>query len=339
MSRHTSPTSTTTRRAAALVGVGLLAAGSTALIVQPASAATPSVDAFIDGFAQLKVLGTRNADDIVLRLQQGDPNILEVDTNSDGLADYSFDRALFDQIFIAARGGDDTITMDESRGAFTDTENTVMHGENGADRLLGGSGAELMVGGRGPDFIDGNRGNDIGVMGGGDDVFQWDPGDGSDVIEGDGGYDTMLFNGAAAAEVFDYSANGGRLRFFRNLGNIVMDTGSVEDVALNALGGADVITVNDLAATDVVHTGIDLAPAIGGTTGDGAIDRIVANADGAALTVTGAGTDVQVTGMAPTIDLANAEPTDELALDGAAAVDSTGLTPGTISLLVDGVPA
>ena len=65
-------------------------------------------------------------------------------------------------------------------------------------------------------------------LGAGDDTFQWDPGDGSDVVEGQDGTDTMLFNGSNGDEIFDASANGGRLRFTRNLGNIVMDTDGVE---------------------------------------------------------------------------------------------------------------
>ena len=87
-------------------------------------------------------------------------------------------------------------------------------------------------------------------MGAGDDTFQWDPGDGSDVVEGQDGADTMLFNGANISEKFDLSANGSRLRFTRDIGTITMDTAGVETVDVKALGGLDTITVNDLAGTD-----------------------------------------------------------------------------------------
>ena len=96
-----------------------------------------------------------------------------------------------------------------------------------------------MLGGDGNDFVDGQQGNDVAFMGAGDDTFQWDPGDGSDIVEGQDGADRMLFNGSDGAEIFDTSANGGRVRFFRNLGNIVMDLDDVEAIDLNALGGAD----------------------------------------------------------------------------------------------------
>ena len=73
-------------------------------------------------------------------------------------------------------------------------------------------------------------------MGTGDDTFTWDPGDGSDTVEGQNGNDTMVFNGADVAEQIDLRANGNRLRFFRDSGPITMDTAGVERVDFNALG-------------------------------------------------------------------------------------------------------
>ena len=68
----------------------------------------------------------------------------------------------------------------------------------------------------------------MALMGAGNDVFQWDPGDGSDIVEGQAGTDTLLFNGSAGNEIFAATANGGRVLFTRNLGNIVMDLDDVE---------------------------------------------------------------------------------------------------------------
>src|SRR4029453_8211660 len=124
---------------------------------------------------------------------------------------------------------------------------------------------------------DGNGGNDVAFMGAGDDTFVWDPGDGSDVVEGQDGADTMLFNGAGGPEQVDLSANGNRLRFFRTQGTITMDTRGVERVDFNALGGADPVTVNDLTGTDVTSVNVDLAGTIGGGAGDGSGDRVVVN--------------------------------------------------------------
>src|SRR5215471_13952806 len=96
-------------------------------------------------------------------------------------------------------------------------------------------------------------------MGDGDDTFVWNPGDGSDIVEGQGGFDTLQFNGANIAEQMDLSANGTRLRFTRDVGNVVMDVAGVEQVNIAALGGADTIDVHDLSGTDVTKVNINLA--------------------------------------------------------------------------------
>ena len=56
-----------------------------------------------------------------------------------------------------------------------------------------------------------------------------------------------------------------------------MDTNDVEVVDLQALGGTDILTVNDLTGTDVVSIDTDLAGAIGGAAGDAQPDTIIVN--------------------------------------------------------------
>ncbi len=58
------------------------------------------------------------------------------------------------------------------------------------------------------------------------------------------------------------------MRFTRDVANITMDVNDIEHIQFNALGGADKITVNNLAGTDVKQ--LDLAGTPGGTQGDGA---------------------------------------------------------------------
>jgi hypothetical protein len=82
---------------------------------------------------------------------------------------------------------------------------------------------------------------------------------GSDTIEGQAGVDHLIFNGAVIAEKIDISANGGRVRFTRDVANITMDLNGVEEITFNAFGGVDTITVNDLTGTDLTTVGIDLA--------------------------------------------------------------------------------
>ena len=90
-------------------------------------------------------------------------------------------------------------------------------------------------------------------MGAGDDVFQWNPGDGNDTLEGQDGSDTMLFFGANVDENIDIVANGGRVLFFRNVANVTMDLDDVESIDFRALGGADNIVVGDLTGTDLTQ--------------------------------------------------------------------------------------
>ena len=133
----------------------------------------------------------------------------------------------------------------------------------------------MFLGDLGPDFIFGDNGNDIALMGSGDDVFQWNPGDGNDTIEGQDDADTMLFFGSNAAENIDVVANGGRVLFLRNVANVTMDLDDVESIDFQALGGADNVVVGDLSGTDLTRAGLDLRGPNGG--GDGAADTITAN--------------------------------------------------------------
>jgi Ca2+-binding RTX toxin-like protein len=289
----------------------------------------------------LTIKGTHESDTVALRLQAGQPGVLEVDVGDDGSADFSFDRARVAAIDLDARDGDDIVRIDESQGAFTDLIPTTIDGGDGNDAIASGKGVETLLGGEGNDTIDGNGGNDLALMGAGDDTFIWDPGDGSDVVEGQDGADTMVFNGAGGPEQVDLSANGNRLRFFRTQATITMDTAGVETVDFNALGGADTVTVNDLTGTDVQTINTDLAGALGGNTGDAAADQvIVKGTDGTdKIDIAGDPAGVAVTGLAALVAIQHQEPTDKLdvnALGGDDAISAAALAAQAITLTLDG---
>src|SRR5438094_768839 len=307
------------RLAASAVAVAAVMAGGAGLVAGQGNAAPPNK---ADGPSKnagpehaklkhglLKVKGTRASDAIALHLKAGDPGTLQVDFGDDGSADFSFARNEIANIAVDARAGNDRVRIDDSNGAFTDAIPTAIDGGDGNDTLAGGKGGELLLGGDGTDSIDGNGGNDLALLGASDDTFVWDPGDGSDTIEGGDGTDTMLFNGANASEQVDLSANGNRLTFFRTQGNVTMDTAGVERVDFNALGGADLVTVNDLTGTDVTSVNVDLAGTLGGASGDGQPDRIVVNATNGndAIDVSGDAGVVKVSGLAPTVKILHPE--------------------------------
>jgi Ca2+-binding RTX toxin-like protein len=326
----------------------------------------------------LTVDGTNASEKIALRLQAGQPGTLQVDFGDDGTADFSFTRAAIAKIAVEGGNSEDRVRIDESNGVFADTIPTTIDGGNGNDELLGGAGAETLLGGNGNDLlvgggagtlsggngddtvaggpgaetllggngndsIDGNKGNDVAFMGNGNDTFVWDPGDGSDTIEGQNGEDTMVFNGAGVAEKVDLSANGDHLKFFRDVANVTMDTHGVERVDFNALGGVDLVTVNDLTGTDVNEVNVDLAGTLGGNAGDGAADRVVVNGtDGDdTINVSGDTAGVKVSGLAATVGVSHSEArNDQLeinTLNGNDNVNSAGLAAGVIQLFVNGV--
>jgi hypothetical protein len=289
----------------------------------------------------LKIKGSHANDNIALRLQAGDPNVVQVDVGDDGSADFSFKRDEIAAIAVDAREGDDLVRIDDGNGVFTGTIRTTIGGADGNDTLLGGAGAETSLGGDGDDTIDGNGGNDAASLGAGDDTFVWDPGDGSDTIEGEAGTDTMLFNGANIGERVDLSANGNRLEFFRLQANITMDTAGVERVDFNTLGGIDVITINDLTGTDVENVNLDLASALGGATPDGATDRVTVDGGNGndATTINGDTGGVTTDGLATTVAIQHQDPTDLLSVnagDGNDAISAADLAAQAIALSLDG---
>jgi Ca2+-binding RTX toxin-like protein len=222
-------------------------------------------------------------------------------------APFFVDIGTTENLVLNANGGDDSFS---ATGNLAVLIQIIVDGGAGNDRLLGGNGADRLVGGDDNDFIDGNGGNDTVFLGAGDDTFQWDPGDGSDTVEGGDGTDVMAFNGSNLDEKFDISANGQRVRMTRDLGNIVMDLNDVERIDLNALGGADQTTVNDLTGTDLVQVNVNQTGTPGGTTGDGAADAVIVNGTNGndAIQVLGSGTTgFSVVGLSALVFVTNSE--------------------------------
>jgi Ca2+-binding RTX toxin-like protein len=326
------------------MALAVVAAALAAILVTPGgiapAEASQTVDARIAGNV-LKVKGTNDDDKLTLRLQAGNTNVLEVDAGDDGSADFSFDRALLTGIRINALGGNDLVRVDEANGQIV--EPTSVLAGNGNDTILGGSGIDTINGGNGDDLIDGNRASDVAFMGDGDDIFVWDPGDASDVVEGGDGSDALLFNGANGGETVELSANGERFTFFRQPGNITMDTNDVEASVFNALGGPDTITVNDLTGTDVTQVDLNLDAALGGGAGDGLQDQVTVNgtAGNDAIFVTGGAGSANVTGLSATVAISATEAANDLltvkALGGDDTVDASALQADAVkSLTLDG---
>src|SRR5215213_738763 len=192
----------------------------------------------------------------------------------------------------------------------------------------------------GNDTVQGGDLNDTAFLGAGDDTFIWNPGDDNDVVEGQQGLDTLLFNGANVAENIDISAVGERSLFFRNVAAVTMDMDRVERIEFNALGGADQIVMNDLSGTDVTAVVLNLAGTLGGTTGDNQVDQLTLRGanTGESIAVQGSGTSLTVLGLPAAASVLNAEATDTLLIEGRGGndtINATNLPAGILQLTID----
>src|SRR5688572_13056339 len=279
------------------------------LTAQSQAAVTASVSG-----GTLNVRGGSPGERIALRAASG--GRLVVDVGDNGSPNFTFLRSSFSRIVVSGGLGNDRLRIDESKGAFTNTERTTLNGGPGNDTLIGGRFAETLNGFTGVDTAEGNAGADTIVLGSGADLAVWDPGDGNDNVQGGSELDTLRFNGSAAAEIFTAIAMGSQLRLTRNVGAVVMRSQDVETLALNALAGVDSVTVNDVDATDI--TTLNLSLAVGGT-GDLSTDTVTVNGTAAADVVqaVASGTTVQVTGLDPQVNVTGSEPVnDRLTVNG-----------------------
>ena len=146
-----------------------------AVAAAPSSAAT---GAQFDGDT-LQIFGDNGEQTLAIVNQ---PSTYVLDIGNNGTADFTFDRSTFSKIEVDAKGGNDRIDLINGGGAL-DKPITV-DGGAGNDTLRGAAGAEKLLGGSGDDDIDGNIGNDTVDGGTGNDRIEWDPGDGSDTVDG-----------------------------------------------------------------------------------------------------------------------------------------------------------
>ena len=245
-----------------------------------------------------------------------------------------------ENLVINCNGGND---QSSATGNLAALIQITVDGGTGDDTLLGSNGIDLLLGGDGNDFIaTASRAttrrfsarammcsSGIRAMA----TTRW---------KGQAGADKLLFNGSAANEIYEASANGGRVRFTRNIANIIMDLDDIETLDLNALGGTDTVNVNHLAGTDLTIANVNLAGTIGGTVGDAAADVVIVNGSTGAdvIDVFGAGTSASVLGLTTRVNITNTEGANDSlvvnALGGDDGVTATTLPAGVIKLTLDG---
>lgn len=311
--------------------LGLAIGAAAALTAIGVAAASPAVAATSASVANgtLTVTGSSGRDVVVLRLVTESSLRVEINGTTAGV----FDLATFGNFVVLLGNGDDQFSV-EPPTALAGKEGTI-DGGNGRDLLNGSAAVELFIGGNGKDAVDGNRGDDRAELGTGTDSFRWDPGDGSDEIDGGTGIDTLDFNGAGVSEQMRLFAAGELAIFFRQQATIRMEMTRVERLDLDALGGADDITIDDMSGTDFRRADVDLSATGNSGGGDGASDCVqvngTANADH--IKVKAHGTRVDVEGLQTETRVTGAETGDRLHVDGRGGNDKIEIDPDVSTLI------
>jgi Ca2+-binding RTX toxin-like protein len=188
-------------------------------------------------------------------------------------------------LFVNAGDGDDVVTI-----GTANVSSVTVDGQGGNDALTGNDEPDLLRGGANSDAIVGGRGGDDLEGGDSDDVITWNNGDGSDVMEGEAGFDTIEVNGAPAGDVFKVAAAaGGRARFDRtNLIPFSLDIATSERLDLNGLGGDDQFSAEPGTGLALIANGNEGNDSLSGSEG---ADTLLGGAGNDALTG-GAGPDI-----------------------------------------------
>lgn len=127
------------------------------------------------------------------------------------------------------------------------------------------------------------------------------------MLDGGSGADVLEVVGTESNDKLDFSANGPRVRVVRTDATTTIDVADVERAAVAALGGPDVVIVNDLAGTALRTVDADLGA------GDGAIDTVLQRGTDRAdaIGVTRSGAQVLSTGLAAQTRITGSEPADD----------------------------
>jgi len=335
-----------------LRGVGAVAEGAHRIDLDLSGEVAGQSDGAHD---TVEVGGTTIAD--AIRVRSAAPNVTPT---ADGLDLRIAGADAADTLAIDAKQGGDTVDLTGLAGQVA----TSIHGDDGDDRItgragpdeiLGELGDDVIAGGDGADRISGGDGRDTIQTGAGDDLVSWIPGDDDDRVDDSGGRDRLQVLGADGAESFDLAKSAGRLLIARDIANVRLDTAGVEEIDLLVAGGADRVTVGDLAGLGVARVDVDLNASAGvdqaadeivhlGTSGTDS--QLLTGQAGGAYNLTGNGVQLEVIGSEPardTVSLRAQSGNDsartsgtvpaKVTIDGGAGRDAIGGSPGADVLL------
>jgi hypothetical protein len=351
-----------------IAAVAVLAGGLVASAT-PANAATGPTIVVKQGV--VTITGTAALDVISLRTNATE---LVVDFGLDGTVDAQVPRSQFQRIRALAGAGDDRmsirgagevpVTLNGEVGndvltalgsigetGVDDAPTTLAGGDGNDDLLAATPGLITMLGGAGDDIASGGGagvGREIVSLGAGNDRFRSSlnafVGDRLDEVDGGTGQDRMDVEGTFATESVGLPAHKGQLLMEHDFRNKIF-ADNLEDVSYLGFGGLDVsgsgdaVAVNDLSSTEVRRFTANFSADQSGNTPNNSADTLTVRGTPGVdhIIVTGSKANVLVTGVTPTVSAIFLRPEDFLLIDtleGDDTVDSSGLEPGLVQLIV-----
>lgn len=278
-----------------------------------------------------------NLDQVLVQGSEADDTVTAVGSDTLTLGTTSVTLRSVDRLTLQTLGGNDDLVLTGFTAASVivqagDGDDTVV-GTGGSDLIFGGSGDDILVGGDGDDFEYGEDGNDIfgnldpmignGIAddagnddlfgGDGIDRFVWEPGDGTDLINGgDDGADILrVFGTAGTADNFTVQSAFLPTHLNVVLGSETVDAHGVEQLLVIGQTGDDTVTINDLSATEIEHVSVSVS--------GGDADVVIVNGRAAndnLLISTPTAGEVNIVGLSYDIRLANVTTADLLTVNG-----------------------
>ena len=214
-----------------------------------------------------------------------------------------------DRLTVFGLDGTDILS---ATGTVGERIGVTLDGGAGGDTLVGGDAAETLRGGPDLDVVDGGRGDDRVSLGDGNDVFTRSAQSGNDVVDGDGGADSLTMSTTDADDTVDVSAAGARTRVTATFTGSV-DLSGMESIFVQPLKGTDNVVVRDLAGTGTQRVNVDFS------TGDLRTDTMTVVGTPAAdnlKAVSPSATEHVVTGLGAEVRLVNPEQGQKIVIDG-----------------------
>jgi Ca2+-binding RTX toxin-like protein len=324
-----------TMRLASVERIELSAAGGTDHITVNDLSGTSVRQVAIDLAASLTVAGDGQADSATVNGTGGNDRIDVTATGSEVTVS-----GLPAQVTVNHVEAIDLLAVNGGAGNDIIDASGVPAGTMGL-MLNGGDGNDVIHGSNGNDIVNGGAGIDVATLGDGNDIFTWNPGDGSDTVDGQGGFDSLAFQGSNAGENISIVANGGQATLFLGVDAVTMHLSSVEDIGISASAGADNVTINDLTGTGVEQVSIDLAASAGGSAGDGQNDTIVINGsngnDVISLSIVNGA--LLINGLSSEIVVENFDFNDTIVIAGLGGddvIDASGIGANGFNLVLEG---